>query len=186
MQIYNGQIFSMKTSDMTFRQCATPPTKIIMIQKLERYLQPLKLKSGIDLGKGNFPDKNWLVLAVATLSNGDDEIFEPDFYPSRSLAKEIEQQMVQPVFANVPVHLQAKGTKRALKLHTLTKAQPVENQMKMAAARIAKQNAEHERLKQALQVLNSQDQEQVKKLQEREKIREQVRAEMNDQANAFV
>ena len=56
----------------------------------------------------------------------------------------------------------------------------------MAAARIAKQNAEHERLKQTLQVLNSQDQEQMKKMQEREKIREQVRAEMNDQANAFV
>ena len=176
----------MKTKAMTFRQCATPPTKIVMIQKLERYLLAMNIRSGIDLAKGNFPDKNWLVLAVATLSKGDDEIFEPDYYPSRSLAKEIEQQMVQPVFANVPVHLQAKGTKRALKLHTLTKAQKVENQMKMAAARIAKQNAEHERLKQALQVLNSQDQEQVKKLQEREKIREQVRAEMNDQANAFV
>jgi hypothetical protein len=31
MQIYNGQIFSLKTSAMTFRQCATPPTKIVMI-----------------------------------------------------------------------------------------------------------------------------------------------------------
>ena len=38
MQIYNGQIFSLKTSAMTFRQCATPPIKIVLIQKLERYL----------------------------------------------------------------------------------------------------------------------------------------------------
>ena len=94
--------------------------------------------------------------------------------------------MVQPIFDDIPPHLQAKGNKRGLKLHTLTKAQKVENQMKMAAARIAKQNAEHERLKQTLQVLNSQDQEQMKKMQEREKIREQIRAEMNDQANEFV
>ena len=186
LQVYNGQIFGLKTSAMTFRQCATPPTKIVMIQKLERYLAAMNLKSGIDLGKGNFPDKKWLILAVATLSKGNDEIFEPDYYPSKSLGKEIQQQLVQPIFDNVPLHLQAKGNKRGLKLHTLTKAQKVENQLKMAAARIAKQNAEHERLKQALQVLNSQDQEQVKKMQEREKIREQVRAEMNDQANAFV
>ena len=88
-QIYNGQIFSLKTGAMTFRQCATPPTKIVLIQKLERYLAAMNLKSGIDLGKGNFPDKKWLVLAVATLSNGNDEIFEPDYYPSKSLGKEI-------------------------------------------------------------------------------------------------
>ena len=155
LQIYNGQLFSLKTSAMTFRQCATPPTKIVLIQKLERYLATMNLKSGIDLGKGNFPDKNWLVLAVATLSDGNDEIFDPDYYPSKSLKKELEQQLVQPVFENIPPHLQAKGNKRGLKLHTLTKAQKVENQIKIAEARIAKQNAEHERLKQMLQVLNS-------------------------------
>ena len=60
-----------------------------MIQKLERYLTAMNLKSGIDLGKGNFPDKKWLILAVATLSKGNDEIFEPDYYPSKSLGKEI-------------------------------------------------------------------------------------------------
>ena len=186
LQVFNGQLFGLKTVDMVFRQCTTPPTKIVMIQKLEQYLAPLKLQSGIDLAKGNFPDKKWLILAVATLSNGRDEIFDPDYYPSKSLKKELEQQLVQPVFENIPPHLQAKGNKRGLKLHTLTKAQKVENQIKLAEARIAKQNAEHEQLKKMLQVLNSQDQEQMKKMQEREKIREQVRAEMNDQANAFV
>jgi hypothetical protein len=42
----------------------------------------------------------------------------------------------------------------------------------MAEARIAKQNADRERLKQTLQVLNSQDRDEILKLQEHEKIRE--------------
>ena len=71
---------------------------------------------------------------------------------------------MQPIFDNFPPHLQAKGNKQGLKLHTLTKAQKIENQMKMAAARIAKHNAEHERLKQTLHFLNSQDQEQMEKM----------------------
>ena len=112
---------------MVFRQCATPPTKLIMVQKLERYLAAMNVKSGIDLAKGNFPDKQWLILAVATLSNGQDEIFDLDYFPSKSLAKAVEQQMAQPVFAKVPPHLLAKGKSRALKLATLTKAQKVEN-----------------------------------------------------------
>ncbi len=56
-QIYNGTIFSMKTDQMTYRRCATPPTKIVMVQKLERYLNAINVKSGIELSKGNYPDK---------------------------------------------------------------------------------------------------------------------------------
>jgi len=115
----------------------------------------MNIKSGIDLSKGNFPDKPWLILAVATLSKGQDEIFDPDYYPSKSLAKAVEQQMAQPVFANIPPHLLAKGKSRALKLATLTKAQKIEHQLKLAEARIAKQLDDRERLKQTLQVLNS-------------------------------
>ena len=126
-----------------------------MVQKLERYLSAMNVKSGIDMSKGNFPDKPWLILAVASLSKGEDEIFDPDYYPSKSLAKAVEQHMAQPVFANVPPHLLAKSTSRGLKLNSLTKAQKVEQQLKMAEARIAKQLDDRERLKQTLQVLNS-------------------------------
>jgi hypothetical protein len=42
----------------------------------------------------------------------------------------------------------------------------------MAEDRIVKQNADRERLKQTLQVLNSQDREEIVKHQELEKIRE--------------
>ena len=32
--------------------------------------------------KENFPDKEWLVLAVSSLSQGQDEIFAVDYVPS--------------------------------------------------------------------------------------------------------
>ena len=92
-KIYNGQIFGLKSQHLVFRQCATPPTKLVMVQKLEKYLAAMNIKSGIDMSKANFPDKPWLILAVATLSKGMDEIFDPDYYPSKSLAKAVEQQM---------------------------------------------------------------------------------------------
>jgi len=31
--------------------------------------------------KENFPDKAWLILAVASLSDGNDEIFKIDYVP---------------------------------------------------------------------------------------------------------
>jgi len=38
------------------------------MKKLERYLGNLDIKSGIDFERGNYPDKKWLILAIATLS----------------------------------------------------------------------------------------------------------------------
>ena len=39
------------------------------------------MPTGINMVTENFPDKEWLVLAVATLSNGRDEIFDLDYMP---------------------------------------------------------------------------------------------------------
>ena len=63
----------------------TPPSKLVLINKLEQYLKNFDVKSGIDLEKGNFPDKEWLILAIATLSAGKDEIFNPNYVPSRDI-----------------------------------------------------------------------------------------------------
>ena len=46
-------------------------------------------KSGIIASKSNYPDKQWLIFAVATLSNGEDEIFGVDYLPSKALDAEI-------------------------------------------------------------------------------------------------
>jgi hypothetical protein len=37
--------------------------------------------SGIDVGRGNAPDKEYLILCISTLSNGADEIFAKGYYP---------------------------------------------------------------------------------------------------------
>jgi len=52
-----------------------------------KYLAATGTDSGILMKRENFPDKKWLILAIATLSKGKDEIFDPDYMPSKSLAK---------------------------------------------------------------------------------------------------
>ena len=58
-----------------------PPKVMVLVQKIENYLKPLGVGSGYDHTIENWPDKAFLILAVATLSDGKDEIFEPDFRP---------------------------------------------------------------------------------------------------------
>ena len=56
----------------------------MLVQKLLQYLKNLNIESGISLEKQNFPDKQWLILAIATLSNGRDEIFNKDYVPPKN------------------------------------------------------------------------------------------------------
>jgi hypothetical protein len=82
-QIKNKELLSIRQEQVVFRVCMTPPKKLVLVQKLEHYLKTFGLKSGIELEKGNFPDKEWLILAISTLSSGKDEIFEPSYVPTR-------------------------------------------------------------------------------------------------------
>ncbi len=52
------------------------PTKKVLLQKLEIYLKPLNIKIGFE--KQKHPDNYWLILVIATLSNGKDENFAAD------------------------------------------------------------------------------------------------------------
>ena len=89
--MYTNKIYNLKQEDVVYRECVKPPSKQAMVNKLEQYLAEIKKPSGIE--KQNYPDKRWLVLAVATLSAGNDEIFDPEYMPSKPLAKEVEMQM---------------------------------------------------------------------------------------------
>ncbi len=73
--VQQNKIFALNQSQVVFKLCVKPPSKLVLIQKLVKYLEDLKIPSGIDLGKQNFPDKSWLILAIATVSGGKDEIF---------------------------------------------------------------------------------------------------------------
>ena len=81
--IQANHIFTMDQSQVVFRVCVKPPRKLVLVQKLLSYLKELNLQSGIDLAKKNFPDKQWLILAIATVSQGKDEIFHRDYLPSK-------------------------------------------------------------------------------------------------------
>ena len=136
--------------------------------------------------KENFPDKRWLILAISTLSRGRDEIFNADYMPSKPLAKVVQEQLDMPVFENIMPHLQAKGKNRALKFSSMTKEQRLAQKLAEADQRIQKQQDAKKRLSDAMTVIQSKDQEQIKWMQERDRIRSEVQAELNQQAQAFV
>ena len=84
--MYRGEIFSLRQKDVVYRECVKPPTKLVLVQKYEQYLSAIDRPSGIDIAEMKFPDKAWLVLMVASLSEGTDEIFDPEYLPNRNLA----------------------------------------------------------------------------------------------------
>ncbi len=61
LQMYTGEIFSIKTPQLIFRNCARPPQKLVLAQKMEAYLNAKGLNSGINFAKANFPDKQYLL-----------------------------------------------------------------------------------------------------------------------------
>ena len=157
----------------------------MMVQKYLKYLADVGIPSGIDMAKKNFPDKIWLILAVATLSEGQDEIFDPEYVPSRKLDKQLASN-IMPMFQNIPAHLQAKGKGRPFRLNTQTKAEKVQEQLKTAEERIAKQKEQQLKLKESLDIMKSQDLDRIRRHQDLERIKAEVRASMNNEANEYV
>jgi hypothetical protein len=90
----------------------------------------LGIESGVDLVRQNFPDKNWLILAISTVSDGKDEIFEKDYLPNRNQfrvdpdVRNVPQK--DPFFQNIPAHLLATGKGRHLKIGGLTKEEKID------------------------------------------------------------
>jgi len=49
------QTLAIRQDQVVFRVCMNPPTKQVLLQKLENYLKPLNIKSGFE--KDKHPDK---------------------------------------------------------------------------------------------------------------------------------
>jgi hypothetical protein len=174
--IQQNEIFNMDQNQVVFRVCVRPPSKQVLIQKLLMYLESLKIKSGIDLVRQNYPDKAWLVLAIATVSAGKDEIFNRDYLPSRDVNKQaIANQQVKPldpIFQNMPAHLIGNGKGRHLKIGGLTKEEKLDLQIKRQEERIKKQQAQQQKLLNDMQISKNKDLLAQQKLeQERERLR---------------
>lgn len=106
---------------MIFRICCSPPKKECLVGKYQNYLTKLNQESGIDNEKENYPDKDYLVLLIATLSNGQDEIFNKNYYPPSSDRRKIAVPALQinnydGLFTNVPPHLLAAKGQRSIKM----------------------------------------------------------------------
>ncbi len=122
--------------------CVKPPSKQVLVQKLLVYLEALKIPSGIDPMRQNYPDKAWLVLAVATVSAGKDEIFNKDYLPGRDPNKQLvappQIKPLDPIFHNMPAHLIGHGKGRHLKIGGLSKEEKLDLQIKRQEERIKK------------------------------------------------
>lgn len=194
MLVREGSVFVPKQAQVVFRMCCTPPQKQALIDKYVQYCGANGLEHGINAKAQNFPDKDYLVLAIATLSAGNDEIFGRNYYP---LARQPRINTPLPLtltnndglLTNIPPHLLgSKG--RSIKLSVLSPEQKMQVKMARAEEAIRK----HQELKARLEK-EIQTQKIAKALttdgpfdaaQERERLREELRGEMQAQANQYV
>ena len=67
---------------MVYRECTRPPSCRVLAEKVINYCAQRGLNSGLDLEKEIWPDQDYLIKLVATLSQGQDEIFALDYVPA--------------------------------------------------------------------------------------------------------
>ena len=144
ISIQAKKLYGLKVNDVIYRQCVTPPSKQVLVDKLTIYLQVQGLPpSGINPIRKNFPDKQWLILAIASLSKGEDEIFRKDYVPQPK-DKRANAKMLftvnndDGVFTNIPSHLLSSKPNRGFKLGTVSKEEKLQAQMLIAQDRLDK------------------------------------------------
>jgi hypothetical protein len=144
----------------------------VLSHKVNDYLAQQGLPpSGINIEKEKFPDRPWLILAVATLSKGTDEIFGRDYVPPMEhLRKNAPQQLYvhnNDGLLDVPAALMDKRHKRSIRMVTLSKEDKIAAQLALLEER-AKRHAQKE--------------EELRKELERQKAKQAMRAKgLNDE-----
>ncbi len=135
-----GKIFSLPQNKVVFRICTRQPQKMYLVLELEDLLKPHGIASGFDHVKRNYPDKNWLVLAISTLSGGAHPIFHKNYMPpSKKTRDQILANPDRPVFDHIPPHLRGTGKGRHITFSTVSKVNRVEQQIMASEQRIVKQ-----------------------------------------------
>jgi hypothetical protein len=54
----------------------------VLVKKYMDYVATTGLPSGIDLEKKKYPDTEYLIVAIASMSKGQDEIFNKNYVPA--------------------------------------------------------------------------------------------------------
>lgn len=78
MSVINGTIFCPQFRDIKLLPCPTPPTKSVLINKLEKTM--IKLSKNIGITEKNLPDKHWALVVLSTY-HPKDEIFLKGYLP---------------------------------------------------------------------------------------------------------
>ena len=81
--------------------------------------------SGIEEAKENFPDKQYLILMISNLSQGNDAIFNKNYYPPANQKRQSQIQNFgynndDGLLSNIPQHLLSAKSNRSLKLGLLS------------------------------------------------------------------
>jgi hypothetical protein len=191
--VHNKKIYGLRVEEVFYRQCVTPPSKQVLVDKLNYYLKVQGLPpSGINPIRKNYPDKSWLILAIASLSKGQDEIFKKDYVPqpSEKRANAKMNFMVSNsdgLFTNVPTHLLSTKPNRGFKIGTVSKEDKLRAQMLIAQDRLAKQQALVEKRQMELEAHRSGKQQKDKVMAELEQeVRQKVINEYKEQADQYV
>ncbi len=156
LDVRDGKIWCLRQSKVITRVCTRPPCCRVLAQKLDEYLAKLHLPpSGINIDKEKFPDRPWLILAVATLSAGTDEIFARDYVPpAEQLRKVVAPQLTvrnDDGLLDVPPALRDKHSKRSLRMATLSKEDKLQAQLVVMQNRAQLNAQREERLQKELE-----------------------------------
>jgi hypothetical protein len=124
--IRNKKIFAIMQRQVIFRICCSPPSKQTLVLKYESYVAAQNAETGFDHDRENYPDKDYLILLIATLSNGNDEIFHKTYFPPSTERRKngIEKPTLSNndgLMTNIPMHLRASKGERSLRMNYCTK-----------------------------------------------------------------
>ena len=148
LAVKRGVLFGLKYQDIMFREITHPPNKKVLLEKLIGYVQA----AGGDLGatdkKGNYPDKEWMINVIATLSKGQDEILQKNYMPPRAerdRSSSLPARMVDNqdgFYSNVPQGMFTNQKGKGIALTAMTKEERLKAKIAKAEEKIKR---EHER-----------------------------------------
>jgi len=137
IQMREGHIFCLDQNQVIFKECCTPPRKEVLVKKYINYAAASGLPTGIDLDKKKFPDKEYLIFAIATMSMGKDEIFKKNYVPPATERPRLGMDGItlnnqDGFFDDLPKELFAHKGGRAMNMATLSKDDKVRAQIVLA------------------------------------------------------
>jgi hypothetical protein len=191
--IRDKKIFSVFQRQVVFRICVAPPAKQALLAKFHQYLAAINAVSGIEEKKENYPDKEYLILMIATLSQGEDEIFTKTYVPPprvqrQPAAADFTYKNSDGLLSNIPQHLLSQKGERGIKLALLSAEDRAKLKMLQAEQRIQKVTDAKDKLQKQL------ESQQQKRLQRQaaaaevnvEAIRNEIQKQLQLQADQYV